>query len=84
MGCGLLFRLLDLRSQASSKALLFSCLSRNDVCVGFVLVGLWVGVVFFFATCGKESLIDAPKAESARDGSCTPQRSEEYKGQPET
>ncbi|MCC6186291.1 MAG: hypothetical protein IT256_03985 [Chitinophagaceae bacterium] len=31
-----------------------------------------------------QSPIAAPKAESARDGSCTPQRSEEYKQQPET
>ena len=29
-------------------------------------------VVVFFGTRGGESLIAAPKAESARDGSCTP------------
>ena len=34
----------------------------------FVVVGGGV----FFGTCGGQSLIAAPKAESARDGSCTP------------
>ena len=31
LGCGLLFRLLDLRSQASSKALLSSCFNDGSV-----------------------------------------------------